>query len=119
MPFRDPQLCFTEILDSIVAIDGFLTGIDLSRYRTDLLVRSAVERQLQILTEVAFRLGDDAERLCPTVDWRGIRGLGNVLRHAYDIVDDALIWQIVKTRLPHLKEAAHEALVAIEAGGAS
>lgn len=114
MPFRDPRLRFTEMLDGIAAIDSFLAGVDLPRYCSDLLIRSAVERQLQIITEAAFRLGDDAERLCPTIDWRGIRGLGNVLRHAYDVVDDTLIWKTVQTRLPDLREAAHQALVAIE-----
>ena len=112
MPFRDPRLSFTEILDSIAAINSFLSDADLARYRSDLLLRSAVERQLQILTEAAVRLGDDAERFCPTVDWRGIRGLGNVLRHAYDVVDDALIWQIIQDKLPHLGQAVRNALVA-------
>jgi uncharacterized protein with HEPN domain len=107
------------MLHGIAAVDSFLIGVDLSRYRSDLLVRSAVERQLQIITEAAFRLGDDADRLCPSVDWRGIRGLGNVLRHAYDVIDDALIWETVQSKLPHLREAARTALVAIEKQGAS
>ncbi len=119
MPFRDPRLCFTDLLDGIAAIDSFLIAVDRSRYCSDLLVRSAVERQLQIITEAAFRLGDDAEQLCPTVDWRGIRGLGNVLRHAYDAVDDTLIWETVQTKLPQLREAVPQALAAIEEKGAS
>lgn len=30
---------------------------------------------------------DDAERLCPGLPWRNIRGIGNCLRHRYERVD--------------------------------
>jgi len=98
------------MLHGIAAIDSFLIGVDRSRYRSDLLVRSAVERQLQIITEAAFRLGDEAVTLCPTVDWRGVRGLGNFLRHEYDEIDDEAIWMALHDQLPHLKAAAQDAL---------
>lgn len=90
---------------------GFIIGFDLASYRADLRTRSAVERQLQNLTEAAFRLGVDAERLCLQVDWRGVRGLGNVLRHEYDEIDDAVIWEAVRNRLTPLRPAVLEALL--------
>ncbi len=41
----------------------------------------------------------------PNISWRGIRGLGNVLRHEYDVVDDSAILQIVERELGPLREA--------------
>lgn len=112
MPFNDPQAHLEDILASIEAIESFLTQVDFPYYCADLKTRSAVERQLQILTEAAFRLREDAARLCPTVDWRDVRGLGNALRHEYDFIDDEVIWQAIQTRLPLLKSAVQNALKA-------
>jgi uncharacterized protein with HEPN domain len=51
----------------------------------------------------------------PQVSWRGIRGLGNVLRHEYDVVDDATIARIVEQELGPLRQACINELAA---GGA-
>jgi uncharacterized protein with HEPN domain len=73
-------------------------------YQTDLKTKSAVERQMQIMTEAAIRLGGDAERVAPGPDWEGFRGMGNLLRHAYHRIDDQIIWNTVKIELPHMRE---------------
>ena len=41
----------------------------------------------------------------PQVSWRGIRGLGNVLRHEYDVVDDSTIERIIAQELGPLRTA--------------
>ena len=88
---------------------GWITGL----YRTDRKTRSAVERELQIITEAAIRLGSDAEKLCPGLDWKGFRGMGNVLRHEYHRVDDEIVWETVKAELPPLRKAVLKALESI------
>jgi uncharacterized protein with HEPN domain len=99
-----------DILESINNIDAFLKGMDFTAYQADLKTRSAVERQLQIITEAAIRLGDEAETLCPGPDWKGYRGMGNFLRHEYHKVDDKIVWDTVKDELPPLKSAVLRAL---------
>jgi uncharacterized protein with HEPN domain len=110
LPSRDVEIHLQDILTSIDAIEQFVVDMDIHLYHADLKTRSAVERQLQITTEAAFRLGEQAAKLCPTVDWRGVRGLGNVLRHEYDEIDDEEIWAAIHEKLPHLKAAAQNAL---------
>jgi uncharacterized protein with HEPN domain len=82
---------FQDILGSIALIDLFLEGLEFEAYENDLKTKSAVERQLQIITEAAYRLGDEAEILCPGPDWKGFMGMGNVLRHGYHKVDDRIV----------------------------
>jgi len=84
--------------------------MDFDVYRIDLKTKSAVERQLQIITEAAVRLGEDGERQCPGVDWRGFRGMGNILRHGYHRIDDRIVWDTVKDELPPVKAAVLRAL---------
>ncbi|WP_162536864.1 HepT-like ribonuclease domain-containing protein [Granulicella sp. WH15] len=113
MPFRDPRTHFQDILDSIALIRSFAADLSLEEYRLDIKTKSAVERQLQIMTEAARRLGDDAELLCPGPDWRAIRDLGNVLRHAYHSIDDGIIWDAIHDQLPALEATVAQALAAL------
>jgi uncharacterized protein with HEPN domain len=73
---------------------------------------AAVERKLQIVSEAAIRLGDEAERRCPDLPWRDIRGIGNQLRHAYERIDLDTIWKAVIDDVPPLKVAVQRALKA-------
>ncbi len=58
---------------------------------------------MQIISEAAIRLKDDGEKLCPEIDWKGLRGMGNVLRHGYHKVEDRIVWDTAKFDLPLLK----------------
>ena len=78
--------------------------------------RSAVERQMQIVTEAAKKLGEEAEILVPGPDWKGFRGMGNILRHAYHRVDDKLIWNAARDELPAMRDAIVKYLRSAEAG---
>jgi len=100
-----------DILESIDHISTFIGEMTVEDYAQDLKTRSAVERQMQIITEAAIRLGDEAELLCPGLDWRGYRGMGNFLRHEYHRVDDQIVWDTVKVELPLLRAAVVKALI--------
>lgn len=76
-----PQRLFRDILDAIRLVDQFTSGMDFDAFRSDLMAVAAVERELQIISEAAIRLAEDAERLCPGLPWHDIRGIGNQLRH--------------------------------------
>ena len=110
MPFRDAEQHLRDILESINHIDTFLGDMDFDVCRGDLKTRSAVERQLQIITEAAVRLGDDGDRLCHGIDWEGFRGMGNILRHGYHRIDDKIVWDTVRDELPPMKAAVLRAL---------
>jgi uncharacterized protein with HEPN domain len=100
LPFRDTQTHLRDIEESIDHINDFLGDMDFDTYRNDLKTKSAVERQLQILTEAAIRLGevDGPKVLGP--EWKGYCKMGNIIRHAYHKVDDTIIWDTVKKELP-------------------
>ena len=110
MSFRGPEMHFQDMLRAITLIEQFTHGMDFPAYAADIKTRAAVERQLQILTEAAYRLKPEDEPLCPEPDWRKIRGMGNILRHAYDRLNDEAVWLTVKDDLPALKQAVSNAL---------
>jgi len=116
LPSKKLPSCLRDIRDSILLIEEFVRGINLDTYRSDTRTQAAVERKLLIISEAAVRLGDDAETLCPGIDWRDIRGIGNWLRHQYDKVNPETVWNTVTDDLPPLK-AAVERVLAPKKGG--
>jgi len=84
--------------------------MDLEAYRADLKTKSAVERQMQIITEAAKRLGDAAASLCPGPDWKGFCRMGDILRHGYHKVDDEIVWNTIKDELPPMRDGVIRAL---------
>jgi uncharacterized protein with HEPN domain len=101
---------FRDIADAITMIEQFTSGMNLEAFRSSPMAVAAVERKLQIISEAAIRLGDDADRLCPDQPWRDIRGIGNQLRHAYERIDLETIWRTVQDDLPLLNAAIPQAL---------
>lgn len=69
-----------------------------------------VERKLQRISEAAIGVSDSADRLCPGLPWRNIRGLGNWLRHQYDRIDLETLWRTVELDLPPLRLAVESAI---------
>ena len=116
MPFRDNSTHLHDILEAIDHIESFLSGMDLAAYQADVKTKSAVERQMLIITEAAVRLGEQAETLVAGPDWKGLCGMGNVLRHAYHRIDDQLIWNAPTDELRTVKEAIVKYLQSTEPG---
>jgi len=110
LPFRDNSTHLRDILEAINHIEVFLAGMSFEAYKADPRTKFAVERQMQVIAEAAVRLGEEAESIAPGPDWKGFRGMGNILRHAYHRIDDELIWNAATDELPLMKAAILKAL---------
>jgi uncharacterized protein with HEPN domain len=71
--------------------------------RSDALVRSAVERQFQIIGEALGTLARvDPETASTLEDLPRIIAFRSVLVHGYAVIDDALVWEAAAERVPDL-----------------
>ncbi len=101
---RDPRAFLWDAQQAAEAIAQFTAGLDASGYRTNALVRSAVERQCEIIGEALNRLSKEAPGLADRLpDLRKIVGFRNLLIHGYAVIDDDRVWEIVFTLLPSLR----------------
>jgi len=99
---RRPKWLFDAVM-AVEAAQAFVVGLDLPGYEASLLVRSAVERQLEILGEAGVRLLRDDPTLTEQVPaLRLAIGLRNRIIHGYDTVDDETVWRTVQDDLPAL-----------------
>ncbi|WP_353168476.1 HepT-like ribonuclease domain-containing protein [Flavobacterium sp.] len=95
-----------DILNAIELIDQFLQNcIDFTDYVNDLKTKSAVERQLAIVGEAANKYDKNKLEKQPTLIFsKEIINFRNRLVHAYDSIDDSIVWAIKTNHLPQLKK---------------
>ena len=78
-------------------------------YDSSLLLRSAVERQIEIIGEAVRRLEILDQVLTSKLsDARRIIAFRNIIAHGYDSFVNNIVWQIVREKLPVLLAEAKE-----------
>jgi uncharacterized protein with HEPN domain len=98
-----------SLLDAFTAcqaIEGFIAGHTFTDYENNLMLRSATERQFEIIGEALHQaeLNDpDVILLLPGL--RRIVGMRNRIIHGYDSVDDELLWQTIQNNVPSLRKS--------------
>lgn len=92
----------------------FTEGRTLEDYRSDELLRSAVERQLVTLGEALNQLARIwPESMQRIPDLRAIVGFRNVLVHGYSVIDDEEVWRVLLVEVPRLRQQL-QALLSIQ-----
>lgn len=76
----------------------------LRRGTDDALIQRAVIKCLETIGEAASCISDDLKRKHPDIPWRDMKDMRNVLIHEYFGVSMALVWKVVETHLPLLKQ---------------
>lgn len=93
----------SDILMAIELIEEFTVGIyDFNLYDKDRKTQSAVERQLAIIGEALNQLKKTEPTLVIENDTQ-IIGFRNRLIHAYDSLDNSIIWAIINRNIKSLK----------------
>ena len=75
-----------------------------------MLIQDGVVRNLEIIGEAVKNIPEDIKRNNPDVEWRKIAGLRDILVHAYFGIDVEVVWDIVKNKVPELKEKIEKIL---------
>jgi uncharacterized protein with HEPN domain len=91
MPSKNPAQRLRDIIDNIDAIEVFTAQLDFPAFRADRKTVYAVVRALEIVSAASRRLPDELTDRHLEIDWVAIAAAGNVYRHEYEAVDEALI----------------------------
>lgn len=89
----------------------FAEGHDLDDFRDDRQFRYAIERALEIIGEATAKLSDEVKARDRSIPWDEIRGLRNIVAHAYHRIDPARVWQVVTRDLPETHDKIRSLLV--------
>ncbi len=111
MPTERTPKTLEDIRDAASFVLAVSEGKELGDYSEDRLLRQAIERNFEIIGEAVGRLArDDPDTVLRLSEHRRIVAFRNVLIHGYDLVDDELVWDTVKTKLPILLSEVEDLL---------
>ncbi len=86
----------------------FIHAKSFADYEADVMLRSAIERQLMVVGEAFVRLrselpeADEDDLLDRITDARKIIGFRNILVHGYDAIKNDIVWIVIIKDLPAL-----------------
>lgn len=109
--FRDR---LQDILDAIAQIEMERAkgrrAFDDSR-----LIQVWMVHHLMIIGEAVRAIDPAARQQHPSLPWRQITGMRNILVHDYFRINDQIVWETVETHLPALKEEIEKILAQLPA----
>jgi uncharacterized protein with HEPN domain len=104
-PSASDAFWIADILGTAALVETFVRDSSPSAFLTDAKTSFAVRYALLSISEATRRLSSDLKARHPDIPWRGIADLGNVYRHEYHRVSDAVVWRTATDALRPLVEA--------------
>ncbi len=94
-----------DVSKAITEIESFFvnTPKDFEYYQSNILLKRAIERDLEIIGEAVNRILKRDPKF-PLEHAKKIIGLRNHIIHAYDNISDENIWAIITKHIPNLKK---------------
>jgi uncharacterized protein with HEPN domain len=99
---KDPRVYLVQILERAERIFDFTEGGRTVFFASPLL-QDAVIRNFEIIGEAAKRVPEEFRQAHPSIPWKALSGLRDVLIHQYEGVNLEEVWRIVEKDLPALK----------------
>ena len=109
MPSKNPAQRLNDILEHIAAVNEFIEGLAFDQFSKDRKTVFAVLRALEVISEASRRLPSEVKERHQEIDWHAIAAAGNIWRHEYDAVDNAIVWKTAKN-LDHLRSVVEAEL---------
>ncbi len=108
MPRRNVTLYIDDILDSITAIQSFITGQTFEDFAQDRKTYSATIREYIVIGEAIVALKEPLEIYFPDYSWRMIKDFRNFIVHEYFGIDARIIWDLTTKELPELESMVQQ-----------
>ena len=83
----------------------YTDSMDFKAFCSDEIVYDAVIRNLEVIGEASKNLPEQIRSSYPKVEWKKVSGLRDILIHAYFSINNVILWDIIKTKIPELLKA--------------
>lgn len=79
-------------------------GDDRAVFFSDVIYRNAAALCILQIGELVGKLSEEFKAQHPTIPWRQIKAMRNIVAHSYGTVDPQLTWEIITEDIPVLKQ---------------
>jgi uncharacterized protein with HEPN domain len=93
-----------DIKEACGNIQTYTKGMSYRQFLSDRLTQDAVIRNFEVIGEATNNLPEDLKARYPSVAWKQIAGLRDILAHGYFRIDYEVVWGIVTDRIPGFKK---------------
>lgn len=98
-------------LDAIRKIESFTSGTaDVEQFYDNELVFDATLMNFVVIGEVVGRISQEVQFRNPKVPWAKVKSFRNIIAYQYFGIDVEEVWQVIKNKLPFLKEQFNQML---------
>lgn len=100
---RDYKVYLEDISEAVLKILRYTENISFADFSSDSKTIDAVIRNLEIIGEAVKKLPAKVRDKNPEIDWKKIAGLRDILVHEYFGIDNEIVWDIIRNKLPDFK----------------
>jgi len=79
-------------------------GSEFSIFQRDPIYRNAAALCILQIGELVGKLSDEFRAAHPSIPWRQIKAMRNIVAHSYGTVDPEITWEIICDDIPMLKK---------------
>ena len=100
----EPRDYLRHILAEAEYLVSRTAGLSFDSFHSDETLRRAFVRSLEIIGEATKRVPDGFRARHADIDWRGMAAMRDRLIHGYFGIDYEIVWDVVTTRIPELRD---------------
>jgi uncharacterized protein with HEPN domain len=91
-----------DILEAAKLALSYVKGMTREAFLADTQCQDSVVRRIEIIGEASRRISGQMKALHPSVPWKEMISMRNLMIHDYDDVDMEIVWDTVQQDLPSL-----------------
>jgi len=99
---RDYKVYLDDIRAAIEKINRYIGALTPEEVLKDELKFDAIIRNLELIGEAVKNIPREVWAANPEIEWKKIGGMRDILSHQYFGIDDAIILDVLKNKLPEL-----------------
>lgn len=112
---KDDKVFLKHILDEINFLIQNTDRINFEEFKKDELLKRASTRSIEVIGEAVKNISSGFRKKYKDIEWKKIAGMRDKVIHFYFGVNWDVVWDVIKNKVPKLKEQIEKILGEAEA----